>query len=321
MLYPLKFEPIYKQILWGGKNISSYFHRDIPLSQVAESWELCCRDDGTSIVSNGVLKGTTLQGVILLNREKLLGDKVYQKFGATFPLLIKIIDASENLSVQVHPDDAYARDNGEKGGKSELWYVLDAKENAKLVYGIKKSESKEDFLKAVSKNKTEQVLNVVSAKAGDVFYVPAGKVHAILDGILIAEIQQNCNTTYRIYDWGRVDKDGKSRELHTSKALDVIDFQSNNKPESYSETVNKKDFRTDAILRSEFFNVDKINVHHRYIGTTKGSFIILMCIQGEGEIMDNSGTIKINLGETILLPACLGKFTIYGNMTLLSIFM
>ena len=167
----------------------------------------------------------SLQNVIINYKGKLLGNKIYQKFGIRFPLLIKIIDANENLSVQVHPDDAYAKANGERNGKNELWYILDAKEKSQIVYGVKKDESKKGFIKAISENKIEQTLNMVDASPGDFFYVPAGKVHAILSGILIAEIQQNSNTTYRIYDWGRVDKDGMGRPLDTSKALDVIDFK------------------------------------------------------------------------------------------------
>lgn len=320
LLYPLKFDPIYKQIIWGGTNISRYFRRNIPLDKVAESWELCCRDDGTSIVSSGALKGMSLHSLILNYREKLMGDKIYQKFGTHFPLLIKIIDANENLSVQVHPDDAYSRANGEKNGKNELWYVLDAKENSKLVYGIKKNESKEDYLKAVSENKIEQMLNMVDAKPGDVFYVPAGKVHAILSGILIAEIQQNSNTTYRIYDWGRVDKDGKGRTLNTSKALDVIDFNSQNQLEGCTQIANNHNYCAEAILRSEYFNIDKISVHYCYASTTIGSFIIFMCIKGGGVILYDGGICNIISGETILIPACMGKFVIDGNMALLSIY-
>jgi len=321
LLYPLKFDPIYKQIVWGGKNISKFFHRNIPLDQVAESWELCCRDDGTSVVSSGVLKGIKLSGLILKYRDKLLGMKTYQKFGTHFPLLIKIIDANENLSVQVHPDDAYARRNGEANGKNELWYILDAKEDAKIVYGVKKNESKEHFRKAVSENEIEQTLNIADASMGDVFYVPAGKIHAILSGILIAEIQQNSNTTYRIYDWGRVDKDGRSRTLNTAQALEVIDFNSMNQRELCPPIADNKDYNTDSVLRSEFFNIDRISIHHSFISAAVGSFIVLMCMKGNGAIIYDGGTCSIIFGETILLPACIGAFTIDGTMTLLSIYM
>lgn len=321
LLYPLKFDPIYKQIIWGGTNISKYFHREIISDRVAESWELCCRDDGTSIVSSGVLKGMSLQDVIFKYKDKLLGEKTYLSFGTRFPLLIKIIDANENLSVQVHPGDDYAKITGDKCGKNELWYILDAKANSKLVYGVKKDETKAGFIKAVSENKTEQVLNVVDASAGDVFYVPAGKVHAILSGILIAEIQQNSNTTYRIYDWGRVDKDGRGRALNTVQALDVIDFDSQNLPTIFSQPEKNQDYSLDVVLRSEYFNVDKISVHHQYKSTTIGCFIIFMCIKGGGAIIYDGGTCSIILGETLLFPACIGKFVINGSMTLLSIYM
>lgn len=321
MLYPLKFDPIYKQIVWGGTNISRYFHRDIILDGVAESWELCCREDGTSIVSSGVLKGMSLQDVIYKYKEKLLGEKTYLSFGNRFPLLIKIIDANENLSVQVHPDDAYAKINGENNGKNELWYILDAKENSELVYGVDKHETKAEFSIAISENKTVEALNFVNVKPGDAFYVPAGKVHAILSGILIAEIQQNSNTTYRIYDWGRVGKDGVGRALNTAQALDVIDFASQNLPTVFSNPLNNRDYSLNAILRSEYFNVDKINVHRQYKSTTIGCFIIFMCINGSGAITYDGGSCSILLGETVLFPACIGKFVIKGSVTLLSIYM
>lgn len=321
MLYPLKFAPIYKQIVWGGTNISRYFHRDIGLNKVAESWELCCRVDGTSVVSSGKFKGMSLSCLILRYGGKLLGRANSRKFGAHFPLLIKIIDANENLSVQVHPGDAYAESNGQQSGKSEMWYVLAAKKNAEIVYGIKQEETKADFIKAVSENKIVQTLNVEAAKAGDVFYVPAGKVHAILGGVLVAEIQQNSNTTYRIFDWNRVDKAGKGRTLDVAEALDVIDFNTQNQREVCPRIFTSKDFCTDAILRSEYFNIDRIAIHHFYISAWTDSFLVLMCIKGNGVVSYDGGTCGILLGETILFPACIGAFTIDGDMTLLSIYL
>jgi mannose-6-phosphate isomerase len=321
MLYPLKFAPIYKQIVWGGENISKYFNRDIGLEHVAESWELCCRDEGTSVVSTGELKGMSLGGLILKYEEQLVGVKTFREFGYRFPLLIKLIDANENLSVQVHPDDVYARINGDSCGKNELWYILAAKADAEIVYGVKKNETKRNFNKAVFDNKVEQALNMVEAVAGDAFYVPAGKVHAILSGILIAEIQQNSNTTYRIYDWGRVDKDGNSRPLNTAQALEVIDFNSQNRQELCAQIVGNIDYNTDEIVRTEYFNIDRISIHDSFVSATDGSFIILMCVNGSGTIIYDGGNCSIIFGETILLPACIGAFTITGIMTLLSIFM
>lgn len=321
MLYPLKFDPIYKQIIWGGTNISKHFHRGIVLDGVAESWELCCREEGTSIVSSGTLKGMSLQDVINKYKDELLGEKTFLAFGTHFPLLIKIIDATENLSVQVHPDDTYATINGENNGKNELWYILNAKNNSELVYGVDSNETKAGFSKAISEGKTVEALNFVDIKAGDVFFVPAGKVHAILSGILIAEIQQNSNTTYRIYDWGRVDKDGIGRALNTAQALDVIDFGSQNLPTIYLRPVNNQNYTLDTVLKSEYFNVDKISVHRQYKSNTIGGFVIFMCIKGSGAIIYDGGSCSILLGETVLFPACLGKYTINGSITLLSIYM
>lgn len=321
MLYPLKFTPIYKQIVWGGKNIARHFLRAITADKVAESWELCCRDEGTSIVSNGVLEGKNLSDLILKYKDKLVGTKTFQKFGSCFPLLIKIIDANENLSVQVHPDDSYAADNGEESGKNELWYILDAKADSKIVFGIRNDKTKEDFIKAISENEIVRTLNIIDAGSGDSFYVPAGKVHAILGGVLIAEIQQNCNTTYRIYDWGRVDKAGKGRPLHIKQALDVIDFNSENQRGLCPQIADNKDYAACSVLRSEFFNVDRISILSNYTGVTADSFIVLMCTQGSGAITYDEGICSIILGETIMLPACIGQFSICGALTLLSIYM
>ncbi len=276
-----------------------------------------CRDDGTSIVSSGDLKGMSLSSLILKYEDKLVGVKTFNEFGTQFPLLIKIIDANENLSVQVHPDDAYARGNG----KNELWYILDAKYHAKIVFGIRAGETKEAFIKSISDNNVGQALNIVDASAGDAFYVPAGKVHAILSGVLVAEIQQNSNTTYRIYDWDRVDLNGKGRTLNTIKALDVIDFNSQNEQERCPQIANNSDYNIDVVVRSKYFNIDRINVHDCFINSTVSSFIILMCIKGNGIIVYDGGTCSIIFGETIFLPACIGKFTIEGTMTLLSIYM
>ncbi len=321
MLYPLKFDPIYKQILWGGTSIARHFHRDIGIDHVAESWELCCREDGTSIVSSGALKGMSLEGLIVKYKDMLVGIRTYKNFGTSFPLLIKIIDAKENLSVQVHPNDAYAKRSGENSGKSELWYILDAKENAKIVYGVKTDQSKADFVKAIADQKIERTLNMADANLGDAFFVPAGKVHAILGGLLIAEIQQNSNTTYRIYDWGRVDKDGNGRALSTAKALDVIDFNSLNRREVCPRIADYKDYHTNSVLRSPYFNIDKISIHRSFMSATADSFIVLMCTKGSGIIIYDGGTCGIAFGETILLPACIGTYAIDGTMTLLAISM
>jgi mannose-6-phosphate isomerase len=317
-LYPLKFAPVYKQILWGGSNIKRYFGRNTPYDKVAESWELCSRSDGMGIVDNGPLRGSSFESLIEEYKENLLGEKSVAHYGNTFPLLVKLIDANDRLSVQVHPDDAYARLEGEANGKNEMWYIVDAKEDAKLIYGLKEGVTKQKFSDAVSAGKIAETLREVPVKAGDSLFIPAGTVHAILSGILIAEIQQNSNTTYRIYDWGRVDANGKGRELHISKALDVINFGAAQGSGIAGELSAHEGFDSRALLRSQYFNLDEITVKTNYHGQTDSSFLAVINLRGSGMLTYDDGEMAIGAGETVLLPASLGKFTFTGSLKLLT---
>lgn len=313
ILYPLKFDPVYKEIIWGGQNIKRFFGRKIPFERTAESWEICARPDGMSVVSNGKLSGLNLEQLIEKYKESLLGTASVKKYGDNFPLLIKIIDANDRLSVQVHPDDEYARSRGEKNGKNELWYIIDAKPGAKLIYGVRDGVTKEGFCAAVKNGTVAQTLREVPVAPGDALFIPAGTVHAILEGILIAEIQQNSNTTYRIYDWGRVGKDGKPRELHIDKALDVINFGP--QPDMVS---SKAEGGRRTILRSEFFNIDEIWLDGRFESTTTGkTFYVLMNLTGKAAIHYDGGETDLERGDTVLIPACLGKFELEGQSKLL----
>lgn len=319
MLYPFKFKPIYKEILWGGRNIEKYFKRNIPDGHIAESWELSCRDDGMSIIRNGELAGLDLWSLILKYKEQVLGTLVYEKYGLYFPILVKIIDANDRLSVQVHPDDNYAKSAGERNGKNEAWYIIDAKEDARLIYGLKGCITKEAFIDAYSNGKICESLNEVCVKPGDCLYIPAGTVHAILQGILIAEIQQNSNTTYRIYDWDRCDSHGNKRELHIDKALDVINFSSSTKIKRDFDIVYNGNSSIKKIVQSEFFNIDEITIADEYSKVMPDStFISLLNIWGSGCIYWNGGEEKIDAGDTLLLPASLRNFKIKGKLRLLS---
>lgn len=314
LLYPLKFEPIYKSIIWGGRNIEKRFDRALPEGKIAESWEISCRKEGVSVVSNGPLKGKTLLELMDIYKEELLGSSTYRKSPNWFPLLIKIIDANDKLSVQVHPDDAYARLNNEENGKTEMWYVIDAKPGAKLVYGLIEGTTREEFLKAVEQKNITSVLNMVPVKPGDSFYMPAGTVHAILDGILIAEIQQNSNTTYRVYDWDRVDSHGKGRELHLSKAIDVINFKFSNKlfappsPKNYGSYTRRK------LSSNEFFTVEELIIDGPCNLSNPSGFDIIMTIDGTGTISYNGGSEPVKAGETVLMPASIGNYQLEGNL-------
>lgn len=318
MLYPLKFEPVYKQIIWGGDKIAKRFHRTVPFEKVAESWEITCRGDGMSVVKNGALCGKTLGDVINEHPRETLGDASIARYGERFPLLVKLIDAADRLSVQVHPDDAYARKAGEENGKNEMWYVVDAREGAQLVFGLKKGVTKEAFARAVAGGRVEETLKRVPVKRGDAFFIRAGTVHAILDGILIAEIQQNSNTTYRIYDWGRVGKDGRPRELHVAQALDVIRFEDAGAQPETPQTRDDGGAEVRQLVRSEFFHVDEVSATRTWRAETGGSFMILNVLEGGGSLEAGGVRESLSAGESLLLPACLGGFTVTGALRLLA---
>ncbi|TDT61060.1 type I phosphomannose isomerase catalytic subunit [Fonticella tunisiensis] len=315
MLYPLFFEPVYKEIIWGGRNLEKVFNRNLPEGKVAESWEVCCHKNGMSIVSNGEFKDKSLEELIKEHGERLLGTKASSL--DRFPLLIKFIDANDRLSVQVHPGNEYALKVEGDLGKTEMWYILEAKEGAKLIYGTKPGVSKEEFKRAIENGTLEDYLNYVDVKKGDVAFIPAGTVHAIMDGLLIAEIQQNSDTTYRVYDWNRVDKNGKGRELHIDKALDVINFDF--KGEVSRPVLNDfEGYSIGTLVTCDFFTVDKIVINEKYVDKTDGtSFFIFTAVEGEGEIIYDDQSYPIKSGNTFMVPADPHEFTIKGNLTLI----
>lgn len=318
MLYPIKPRPVYKDILWGGTRIRERFARKTPFARVAESWELCCRGDGMSVIDNGALAGQTLQEAADAYGEKLLGSDSVKKYGAYFPLLFKIIDANDRLSVQVHPDDAYAKSVGQPNGKNELWYVIDSKPGAKLIYGLREGVTRESFRLAVERGEIAETLNEAPVKPGDVFYIPAGTVHAILDGILVAEIQQNSNTTYRIYDWDRVGADGRGRELQIGHAMNVIRFGAGTPGPAALPVREESGCRVRTVSRCPFFSIDEIDTDPRYeTAAAPRSFEVLMNIAGEGGIEYDGGRETVPCGQTLLLPACLGRYALTGKMKVL----
>ena len=317
MLYPLFFEPVYKTTIWGGRNFKRVFNRDIPDGKIAESWEVCCHKNGTSVIVNGSIKGKTLQYVFENYKEDLIGSK-FDKYDR-FPLLIKFIDANDRLSVQVHPGNDYALKFESDFGKTEMWYIVDAKEDAKLICGTKKGTSRENFKKALENGNIEDYLNIINVKKGDCVYIPSGTVHAIMDGLLIAEIQQNSDITYRVHDWGRVDKNGKPRELHVDKALDVINY-------SYESNVITPavkifpGYKIEKLVENDYFTTNKIVINGVYNDKTINSFYTFVCVEGAGILKYEDTIYNINAGTSFLIPACLGSFSISGNLTLLKSF-
>lgn len=314
MHYPLLFKPLYKDYIWGGRRLES-LGKKLPEGNTAESWEIACHPAGTGIVSNGAYKGKSLQELIDKYKEQLLGTVVYQEDGNKFPLLIKLIDANKDLSVQVHPDDEYAfvNENGELG-KNEMWYVVDAQPETQLVSGIKKGITKDDFQRAVTKGTVEDCLNFVDVKAGDCFNIPAGLVHAIGSGNLICEIQQNSNTTYRVYDYNRTDDKGNKRPLHVEKALDVIDFSDRDKIKYTGLSITADNLERTFLVANKYFAVEKINFNGEFSENTEGErFHCFTVLDGSIEI----NGIEIPKAHSCLIPASAGKYEVSGNGTVI----
>lgn len=298
-MYTLKLSPALKDYIWGGRRLKDEYGIETDLERVAEAWVFSCHKDGQSTVMNGELAGKTLNEAVEAFGPDCLGTRG-RKF-AYFPLLIKLIDAEKDLSVQVHPDDEYALSHEKEYGKTEMWYVIDAKPDAALYYGFKHNIKKEEFKRHIDDNTLTDVLNRVPVKKGDCFFIGSGTIHAIGKGILIAEIQQNSNTTYRVYDYGRLGADGKPRPLHIDKALDVTEL---------APPKQQKSLPKDVLADCEYFKVVKRTVDGVYkacVGSE--SFAAVLCLSGELEF--NGITLK--KGECAFIPADTGEFDINGR--------
>lgn len=307
---PMMLKPAFKDYIWGGTRLRDDFQKDCDFDKIAESWELSCHKDGNSVICGGEFDGMTLQEFIEKQGKSVLGTNC-EKF-ENFPILIKLIDAKDNLSVQVHPNNDYAlRVEGEYG-KTEMWYIVDCDEGATLLYGFKNEISKDEFAKRIADNTLLEVTNAVPVKKGDVFFIEAGTLHAIGKGILIAEIQQNSNTTYRIYDYGRVGNDGKPRELHVEKAKDVTVL---GPAKAYPETeIIAKDGYTEKLLSScEYFTTYAIDVNSKATLTAdEKSFNSILILEGNGKLSGEC-EIEFKKGDSIFVPAASGDYTIEGK--------
>ena len=322
-LYPLKFDPIFKGYIWGGTKLKQILGKD-PGSQAitAESWEISAVEDNISVVTNGFLAGNNLQELIEIYMGDLVGDRVYEKFGIEFPILIKFIDANNKLSIQVHPDDELAVKRNLPNGKTEMWYVLQAEEGASLISGFNRKVDKDEYQKYFNNGELPEILNYEKVSAGDVFNIPAGRIHAIGSGILLAEIQQTSDATYRIYDWERKNKNGKSRELHTELAIDAIDYNFyKDYKTAYKTTLNK----STELVHCEHFNTNllKFNSKIEKDYSSIDSFIIYMCTEGSFTLHYDSDKMIVKRGETILLPAVLETFQLEpkDSCTILEIYL
>jgi len=309
-LYPLKFETVLKEKVWGGNALATHFNKKTNGSNhIGESWELSAIADDQSVISNGFLAGNNIEEVIEVYMGDITGDQLYEKFGNEFPLLIKFIEAQEDLSIQVHPNDNLAKKRHKAYGKSEMWYILECKKNSKIYTGFKPGVTKEIYEDALKNNRIEDIMNVETPEPGNAFFTPAGRVHAIGAGIVLVEIQQTSDITYRIFDWNRKGTGKEKRELHTDLALDAIDFNQNGSNKLSKLPVINNNLN---LVNCEFFNTNllwfnkAIDKEYHFID----SFVVYICIDGEFQICWDGNTEKVIKGETVLLPAMIKEVTL-----------
>ena len=354
MLYPLKFKPFFKEKIWGGEKIKKLLHRPVEnMDHCGESWEISAIEDNVSVVANGFFaEENDLNELIEIYMGDLLGDKVYEQYGLGFPLLIKYIDATDDLSVQVHPDDKLAQERYGMNGKTEMWYVIEADEGAGLYVGFKDGVTRDQYWDAVEAGTVDQLLRFYPVKKGELYFIPAGTVHAIGRGVLLAEIQQPSDVTYRIFDWNRVDDNGNSRELHVDEAFDAIHFEGdqakaekntaheekgNEASSNVSENSDNKEIpagkvnyeekfnTTSKLLRSAFFNLNEIYFEKplKKTYTEIDSFIIYMCIEGHVHTFTDDEQFELRTGEVMLVPASTPELNLIpeGKSRLLEVYL
>lgn len=316
-LEPLQFYPIFKDRIWGGTKLKTFLNKDIKSDITGESWEISTVENAVSVISKGIYKDKSLNEIIALFPEGVLGTKVYQQFGKQFPLLFKFLDAQKDLSIQVHPNDDLAKKRHNSFGKTEMWYVMQADENAELIVGFKEKSSPEEYLKSVKENKVISLLDSKKVSKGDAYFLHTGTVHAIGAGTIIAEIQQTSDITYRIYDFDRTDADGKKRELHTDLAVEAINYNVVEAKKEYKKEPNQHN----KIVECKYFTTNFIPLQGSLdFDTQKQSFKVLMCVDGTFCMTINGVEYCYIKGETILIPAALHHFTITGNASVLEIY-
>ena len=316
-MQPIKFEPLLKQTLWGGKKIIPFKHLDSSMEDVGESWEISGVEDHETIVKEGPMKGKRLNELVVEMKDKLVGRDNYQRFGDEFPLLIKFIDARKDLSIQVHPNDEIAHKQGKPHGKTEMWYLMESDKDAKLYCGLKKEITPEKYKKMVEGDTICDALAQYEVKEGDCFFLPAGRIHAIGAGCFLTEIQQTSDVTYRIYDFKRRDKNGNLRELHTKLAAESINYQVE---DDYRQYYVERKNRGVSLVHCPYFNTTVYDLDEPMTLDYKelDSFVILIGLKGEGKIVDNEGhEVSIKMGETLLVPATTDRLRISGTFKFL----
>jgi mannose-6-phosphate isomerase len=315
--YPLQFDPILKERIWGGEKLKTVLNKPIASQITGESWELSTVEGDVSIVSNGVFKGKSLTELIDAFPEEVLGTAVYRKFGKQFPLLFKYLDAKTDLSIQVHPNDALAKIRHNSFGKTEMWYIMQADEKARIIVGFKEKSNAADYVAHLENKTLLDLLEEVNVKTGDVFFLETGTVHAIGAGLVVAEIQQTSDITYRLYDFDRTDADGNLRELHIDLALDAINYDKVETHKTYSKETNK----SNEIVHCPYFTTNYLPLDGTInVSKTSESFTVYMCTEGAFQLEYNKITYDYKKGDTVLIPAVMNRYTLIGTAVLLEIY-
>ena len=316
-IYPLQFDPIFKERIWGGTKLNTVLNKPIVSEITGESWELSTVEGDVSIVSNGVLKGNSLNDLINADPEAFLGTEVYKRFGKQFPLLFKYLDAREDLSIQVHPNDELAQKRHNSFGKTEMWYILQADADARIIVGFKKQSNATEYLENLKNKTLLSILDDVKVKSGDVFFLETGTVHAIGAGLVVAEIQQTSDITYRLYDFDRLDDKGNSRDLHVNLALDAINYDKIETHKQYDSIQNQ----SNSIVDCPYFTTNFVPLKGTvYANKTGNTFTVYMCIEGDFEIEYEGEKFQYKKGDTVLIPAAMKTFTLKGETSILEIY-
>ena len=309
----MKFRPVLKDKIWGGNKLKTALDIDFaPLPNCGEAWVVSGVEDNPTIVANGFLQGNELNELVEIYMGDLTGDDIYNRFGNEFPILVKFIDAADYLSIQVHPDDELAEKRGLGNGKSEMWYIIDADKDAELITGFRNDTPMDTYISYVKDNRLPELLNKEKVSAGDVFYLPAGRVHALGPGILLAEIQQTSDTTYRIYDWNRKDASGKSRQLHITEALEAIDFKSH---DDYKSIYRERKNGSANLVTSPYFTTNLISLDKALAKNYEeiDSFVIYICVEGQITLVHDGSEekqVSLSKGEAVLIPAVIDRVDI-----------
>lgn len=314
----VKLKPVFKDYLWGGHKLANDYNKNSNLDIIAESWEVSCHPDGESVIANGIDEGLTLTELLRNSKNKYISSSFDEK--DQFPILIKLIDSLQSLSIQVHPSDEYALEHEHELGKSEMWYILDAEDGAFIYYGVNQKVTKQQFRKAIEDNTVLDLLNKVYVKKGDCFFIEAGTIHAIGAGIVICEIQENSNSTYRVYDFNRRDKSGKLRPLHIDKALDVVNLEPLETSQNVKYSTRFNGYSAKELYSCKYFSTYKYDVFENVtLCADNESFNAIIVIDGSGKITAKNMSLDIIKGDSFFIPAGFCNYKIEGTLSFIKV--